>query len=335
MLSNKKAALYVLAAALFGGSFTFFFLRSAMQRKFENDEINFLQQSENCDYNVFRLQGYKYIKPIVFAEKNCESQKYSKLKNDLTAAIEQFKQSNSLINASVYFRDFNQGDWITINGNETYNPGSLIKVPILITYLRMEEMKAGTLDMQFPFTSVDMKMPTQHFSDKEIQPSNVYSVRQLLRSMIINSDNNATYVLNQHINLQVFKKLFTDLGLPEPDEKSSTYPINAKQFSLFLKVLYNAGYLTINNSEYATDLLSQSEFGDGLVKGIPTKTPIAHKFGEAGNDEVHELHDAGIIYVNDAPYLLTVMTKGNDLKKLPEVISNISKIVFENMAVAK
>ena len=195
----------------------------------------------------------------------------------------------------------------------------------------MEELKPGTLDMQFLFEGINGKMPTQHFSNVEIQVGKSYSVRQLLRNMIVNSDNYATYVLNQHLDVVAFKKLFTDLGLPEPDEHSATYPITAKQMSTFFKVLYNAGYLTISNSEYATALLGESEFGDGLVKGLPQDISVAHKFGEAGNNQIHELHDAGIIYINQSPYFIAVMTKGNDLKKLPEVISGISKIVFENM----
>jgi hypothetical protein len=59
---------------------------------------------------------------------------------------------------------------------------------------------------------------------------------------------------------------------------------------------------------------------------------VAHKFGEAGSAVEHQLHESGIFYLKGNPYLLTVMTKGPDVARLPEVIAKISKKVFENMA---
>ncbi len=184
-----------------------------MQQKSETDEIN-AEQQENCDYNIYRLSGYKFIKPLAFAEKNCESKNFAPIKATLTDAINNFKANNNLVEASVYIKDFTSGEWTSVNDNVTYNPGSLIKVPILMTYLRMEELRPGTLEQQFSFTAIDMKMPTQHFPTKEIQSGKNYSIKELLRSMIINSDNNATFVLNQHLDLPLFKKVFTDIGLP-------------------------------------------------------------------------------------------------------------------------
>jgi hypothetical protein len=38
------------------------------------------------------------------------------------------------------------------------------------------------------------------------------------------------------------------------------------------------------------------------------------------------------IYCNNQVYLLTVMTKGTDMKKLPKVVSNISRLVYQYMS---
>lgn len=47
------------------------------------------------------------------------------------------------------------------------------------------------------------------------------------------------------------------------------------------------------------------------------------------NPITKELHDCGIIYYPERPYLLCVMTEGNDLNELAGVIQNISKTVYE------
>ena len=67
-----------------------------------------------------------------------------------------------------------------------------------------------------------------------------------------------------------------------------------------------------------------------MVKGVPENTIVAHKFGEMGDATTRQLHESGLVYIGKIPYLLTIMTKGYDIKQLPEVISSISKMVFED-----
>ena len=54
-------------------------------------------------------------------------------------------------------------------------------------------------------------------------------------------------------------------------------------------------------------------------------------FGENNTADSKQLHESGIIYLGTHPYLITIMTKGTDLNKLPDVISSLSKDVFNYM----
>ena len=78
-------------------------------------------------------------------------------------------------------------------------------------------------------------------------------------------------------------------------------------------------------------MLSQCDFKQGLVGGLPNNTIIAHKFGEAGNDEMHELNESGIIYLGNKRYLLSVMTKGKEFSKLSEVLKSIYRTVYQDI----
>jgi beta-lactamase class A len=94
-------------------------------------------------------------------------------------------------------------------------------------------------------------------------------------------------------------------------------------------VLYYSTYLNKDYSEKALELLSNTEFTQGLVAPLPRSVTVAHKFGErALPDGTNQLHDCGIVYYPGHPYLLCIMTKGPDFKDLTQAIQQISSKVY-------
>ena len=87
----------------------------------------------------------------------------------------------------------------------------------------------------------------------------------------------------------------------------------------------------MKDSEFALRLLTKSDFKNGIVNGLPSNVQLAHKFGESGDANEKQLHESAIIYLNNNPILITIMTKGNDLKKLPEVIKEASNLVYNQI----
>jgi len=286
----------------------------------------------SCNYNIMRLNGYKYIHPFLHAEPECESKKYQDLKNTLTDFLAHAKADGSLLSASVYLSDLSREEWMGINAEDRYHPGSLLKVATLLTYLRMAETRPEILDLKFHFDP-KTKVKDQFYQSQSITPGKEYTVRELLRYMIAYSDNRAAHLLHDYIDGKMFQKTFADMGFAVPENGSKEYFISAREYSEFLKVLYDGSYLTIRASEYATSLLSECDFREGVVKGLPSTVRIAHKFGESGDNNIHELHESAIVYLDNNPYLITVMTRGRDLTKMARSISYISKLTYERMNV--
>ncbi len=288
----------------------------------------------NCDLSISRLKGYMYIQPLIAVSKECEAQDLVALKNDITNLIENEKKAGVIINASVFIKEFSNAHWTSVNSEETYLPGSLFKLPVMFTILRMGENDPSFLNKKILYNPQGVVNIKQTYESKTIRPGQSYTVKELLTYMIAYSDNNATQLLNRIMNPDMLIKVFADLGLTPPKPNMAdymAYTISAHDYSIFMNALYNAAYLNINNSEFATSLLAQCNFKDGLVKGLPADVKIAHKFGEAGNAQFNELHETGIVYINNNTYLITVMTKGNDVKKLAETISEISRITYARM----
>src|SRR6187549_2313828 len=133
--------------------------------------------------------------------------------------------------------------------------------------------------------------------------------------MVQYSDNDATLLLSQNMNVGIYNQVFVDLDLPPPPT-AGEYFISALDFSKFFRVLYNASYLSPEYSEFALKLLTQSTFSDGIRAGVDGNIKIAHKFGERVIGNKAQMHEFGIVFYDGSPYLLGVLTKGSNLKEL-------------------
>lgn len=285
--------------------------------------------SPMCNFHIKRLSGLKYIRPIMFVDEECESDELAGARQQITEIINRYKMTEGVTSASVFIK--NHSGWTSTGDDEKYQPGSLFKVPVLITILKMNEKNPGFLNKVFTYDRQFVIEKNPAYASKSIQFGQSYTVKQLLEYMIKYSDNNATTLLESHMDLDIFKKIFEDFGLTVPKVDDKVYFISAREYSFFMRAIYNACYLTIDDSEYAAELLTQSGFTEGIAKGLPKGIILAHKFGESGDPIEKELHESAIVYSGNNPYLITVMTKGKENKNLSKLIAEISGTVYNNL----
>jgi len=337
-MNLSKVLLIFLFTAVLSASATYLVVKSTPAQVKELAEVHIQAlgtPAKKCPYRVERINGYEYTKPLLYGAPTCEPDKYVTIKSELTSIIDGYKKDGTLSSASVYLIDFDRAEWMSINGDSAFHPGSLMKLPILITYLKMSEKKPDLLSTKLRYTKTSVNAATQSSANKHIEAGKVYSIRELLEYMIKYSDNNATYLLNENIDLEALKKTFAELNLTTPDINNPNLRIKAADYSTFFIVLYNAGYLTMDASEYAMTLLSETDINNGFKDGLPQEVSIAHRYGQwTDNKGNQEIHESGIIYLNDKAYVLTVLTKGMDAEKLKGVISKVTKTVYDNINTA-
>jgi len=304
---------------------------------FASIKINGNQQSnDNKNETIRNNFNYKYINPILECNSDIEQNtKLSSLKKSIEDTIKNEIYKKNISFVSVYFRDLNNGPWLGVNEEEYFSPASLIKVPILITYLKKAEDNPAVLKMElFPIVSTDSGDNIQNIKPSvSLAPDKKYTIEELLEKMIINSDNDAYNTLADNLTSNEITKVYQDLDIDI--SKAFTNPngniITVKDYASFYRILFNASYLNQDMSEKALSLLAQSQYKNGLVAGVPQNINIAHKFGERkylDSDET-QLHDCGIIYLPKKPYLLCIMTRGNDITKASNTIKDISAQVFQ------
>lgn len=276
-----------------------------------------------------RENDHTLIKPLLFTETSEESIDLDPLKQNITSFINKKKQEGTISSAAVYFCKLNDGNWMSINKGELFSPGSLMKIPTLISILVDAEKDPTILEKLIYFKKHFSGIPEQTITGDQLKEGSYYKVKDLLYFMIVFSDNDATALLNNFLNFNTMKRLFSDLQLNVPDNKQQDYQIDVKDCSKFLKILFNATYLNHEMSEFALDLLTKSTYREGLLKDFKPGITVAHKFGERNNNGEQQLHELGIFYQNNDPYLLGVMTKGKDHKILPAVLSGISDLIYQ------
>ncbi len=327
VFKNKKFTLvHLLALSLIVALITFSATSNWESKKYD-EQLSSINGAK-CKFDIKRLQGLKYIRPLMFADDECESDDLSGIKLKVSQIINRYKTGGDLATASFYLRRYDNSDWTSLNDEEQFEPGSLFKVPVMVAILKMNEDNPGFLDKKVTCRKKYDVGKEVLYTTKSIEVGKSYTIRELLTYMIKYSDNNATALLQYNMSPQVFQKLFEDFGFKVPNFSDTSYYISVTEYSCFMNAIYNAAYLTIKDSEFAAELLTECNFNDGIVKGIPSKTPIAHKFGEAGNQSERQLHETAIVYLDNCPYLLTVMTKGKSNSTLSQVIAEISQAVY-------
>lgn len=284
-----------------------------------------------------RQSGYKFINPLLECElypdgDNTELKPFRYKIDDL---INQKMKGGYITHVSMYFRDLNNGPWIGVNEKENFSPASLLKVPIMMSYLKEAETHPEILTKKILFepSSEEGQFSQVVTPPDALEKGKEYTSENLLFRMIAYSDNAADRMLFYNINQDALNRTYQDLSIDVPNVRKPEDFMNVKTYASFFRMLYNASYLNRTMSEKALEILSKSTYTNGLAKGIPVQVAVAHKFGERFLEDgrIKQLHDCGIIYYPNYPYLLCVMTRGKDFKSLETTIADISSLVYKEV----
>lgn len=281
--------------------------------------------SSGQELSEYRETGYQFISPLLECE-HFVNQKDASLK-DMNQKVRTLARQYEDQHISVYYRDLITGAWYGYQESEPFSPQSLLKIPVVIALLKIEEAQPGTLQKKVTYsTSIESNLP----EDQSLRLGDSYTLQELLERTLILSDNVAFNLLVEVIPTEFLKKVHTDLNLAFPSETTPDDFITVHSYSTIFRVLYNSSYLSRANSEYLLRVLADSTFEQGLRAGLPQEMVVAHKFGikQAAAGAQSQLHDCGVIYYDERPYILCVMTRGNNITEQQQAIQHISREIF-------
>jgi beta-lactamase class A len=302
------------------------------------ESIRPLRQNDFDRKFIFPLLKYSFNDALPYIENN-------QLENQLTTYIQSQQQSGRAKSVSVYYRNLLTNQWAGVNQNVKYHPGSIMKVIVMIGCYRASEIDPAFMQKKLEYTQ-DISQKTNTLvlaAPSSLVVGDYYSVKDLIRKMIIESDNGAFNLLVSHLDYKILTNIMVDLNIDTPD-KEQDYTISPVAYSNFLRILYNSTYLNEEDSEEALSLMHEAHFDEGILAGLPKGVVVAQKYGESVNANTNspnvnslELNDCGIVYAKNNPYVLCVMTKKQgsteqDKKTLASIISDISEITYSAVA---
>lgn len=284
-----------------------------------------------------KLQGFKFVSPLLdieLPEGYSVRHEPMPFKYKIKKFVDQQLQAGKVLDMSVYYRDLSDGPWFGINEKVPYNPASMMKVPVMVAWLKRAEKDPSVLRRKLTFDARVFNSPPQSIKPEQKLKSGVsYTVEELLRYMMHYSDNNATMLLYHDLSHEEFSYVVDSMDVT--NEVYGQYEsITVHGYSGFLRILYNASFLSKEMSEKALQLMSYQDFPYGIVAGVPKGTKVASKFGEFNAKEdpdVIQLHEFGIVYHPKGPYILGILTRGNDWVKQADIIKNVSEMVYNEV----
>lgn len=245
------------------------------------------------------------------------------------------KKSEGVTSVSVSFRDLRNGPSINLNADEPYLAMSLYKLPIMIRYLKDAESNPALLDEKIiahlSADSIEQNLPPE----QTLVEGQEYTILQLLEKMIRYSDNHSRTALVEHYaqpdhnpEYNIVLDTLTEMGIVDAQTYDDVRMVSLRSTASIFRMLYNASYLSLEQSQHALRLLVESTYMTGIGRPIPSSIKVANKFGFADLGGEFQLHDCGIIYYPNHPYVLCVMTRGTARLQLETTIAEISRIIF-------
>jgi beta-lactamase class A len=211
-------------------------------------------------------------------------------------------------NLSIYFEVFTTGANISVNPDLRIWPASLAKLPLAMVVMKKIEEGSMKEDTLLEFTKADQDPTDTSGMDQRI--GNKFPVKLLVENLLYYSSNPAYFMLKREVTDNELSGIVNAVGLEElftPDGK-----VSSKEYSRLFRSLYVASYLNQENSQMLLSYMQKSTNEGYLKTGIPEDVPFAHKWGQNLFYNVHS--DAGIVYAEKRPYLISVMIEAKDEK---------------------
>jgi beta-lactamase class A len=285
-----------------------------------------LQDNQKSNLAKEKPPEYKMINPLQkeIIDSNIQPDgvilHYSGLKEQLEKEIGNFGNEN---NIGLFLQDSRTGAWLGINEKEGFNPASLLKIPIMMAILKKADRGEINLNDKVKLVAEDLDQNSGQLHQKgagfEI------SVWDLLKEMILASDNTAKNALRRQLSETELNAVFAHVGIPNPYFDSSGQMVTPRGYSRMFKSLYFSTFLSNSLSEKALDLTTDSRMENLISAGFPPEIQTAHKYGERPDG----ISDCGIVYHPQSIYFLCIMTKDIEIPKARELIANSSKIIFD------
>ena len=257
--------------------------------------------------------------------------------NELTGLENSLKNLASLypsVHPSIYVWEYDSQNYAALNADEVFPVASIIKLPVLINLFRSIEINQLSLNDTMPLTEY---YRTEGSGNLQFKAHNSqYSIDDLARVMITDSDNSATNMLisklgsmtdvNSAIRQWGLKHTYIQTWLPD---LGGTNHSTARDMARILYNIDNPDFLGTSSREKIFDYMGHVHNNRLISAGLPQNAEFLHKTGDIGK----MLGDAGIVFApNGKKYIVVIFAKRPHNSVLgKEFIVKASEIIYNSL----
>lgn len=228
---------------------------------------------------------------------------------------------------SVYYKDLKTGASFGINENQIETAASVNKMPIVATLYYLGNRGKLNLDQRITINKEDV----QDYGTGSIRYQKLpvtYSLRDLARLSLQESDNTAAHVLGVRIGTDVIQNMVDSWKMESTDmedNKTTTYDM-----SILFHRIYKGQIANPSLTRELLGFMSNTDFEDRLNRNLPKGISVYHKAGDGDGF----VHDVGVVEYDGKAYFLGVMTSdiGDTQEKTKATIGEISKKTYDSIA---
>lgn len=299
----------------------------------------------STDYNALRFPTSSYLANHWFMGQRSLEGAYTKKAQMLIPeeTIEMVDLENSLknlmaqypsIQPSVYVWEYETQKFADIKADELYSAASIIKLPVLVQLFRSIEKNQLTIYDEMILNDV---LRAEGSGSLQFKAENSkWTIDQLARLMITESDNSATNMLmskigsmtdvNQGIREWGLKHTYVNAWLPDLEGTNYT---TARDIATILYNIDNPNFLSVTSREKIFDYMGHVHNDRLIPAGLGAGATFLHKTGDIGK----MLGDAGIVYSpNGTKYIVVILANRPHNSILgKEFIVKASEIIYNTM----
>ncbi len=229
---------------------------------------------------------------------------------------------------SVYYKNLKTGASFGISQSQIETGASVNKIPIAATLYYLASRGKINLDEKVTIGKDDV----QDYGTGSIRYQNLpvtYSLRDLARLALNESDNTAAHVLGVRIGSDVLQNMVNSWGMNQTDmtnDKTTTF-----DEELILEKIYKGQIANPALTKELLGFMANTENENRLPKLLPKDSVIAHKIGDGDGFA----NDVGLFKTSKGDvYYVGVMTSdiGDTLNQTNNTIAQISKKIYDDLS---
>src|SRR5215469_2946178 len=222
---------------------------------------------------------------------------------------------------------------IDVNGDVNLPAASVIKVAVMVEVMR--QVWLGRFGLEREVTLMPQDRDCGYGALCDVDAGMRFSVLNLVRIMIANSDNTATNMLIRLVGRRNINNTMDGLGLTQTrlgdsirsyDSTIRTERTSTNDMMRLLSMIAQRRLINEAASNLMLSILSQQRHNRLLPEPLPRGLIVAHKTGT-----LHDtLNDVGIVGLEGSPYIICVLTTHlDDLDDGARFIRRASKATYD------